>query len=76
MITPQNCEGIDLGAVTKLWTKLAADSERLELLKNLKKLDVGLNEAEDNLTDLTHKFRSSCMKLKGTNSESMRGVVT
>ena len=41
VITPQNCEGIDLGAVTKLWTKLAADSERLELLKNLKSWTLG-----------------------------------
>ena len=75
MIASQVCEGIDLGAVTKTWTKLAADGERLELLKNLKKLDIGLNEAEDNLTDLTSKFRSSRMKVKGTKSECVRGVV-
>ena len=58
-----------------IWTKLAADGERLELLKSLKKLDVGLNEEEDRLTDLTQKFRSMEMRNKGNKSECVRGVV-
>ena len=69
------CEGLDLGPVTKVWTKLAAGGQRLELLKNLKKLDIGLNVVEDNLSDLRLKFRSAEMKAKGNNSQSGRRVV-
>ena len=68
-------EGLDLGSVKKVWTKLAAGEQRLELLKNLKKLDIGLNEVEDNLSDLKLKFRYAAMKAKGNNSQSVRRVV-
>ena len=73
--TSQTCEGLDLGPVTKVWTIMAAADERLELLKNLIKLDIGLNEVEDNLSDLTRKFRSAEMKLKRNKSECGRRVV-
>ena len=72
MNTSQHCDGIDLGLVKQTWIKLAASEMRLELLKDLIALDIGLNEVEGFCSDLRLKFRSKTLSNK---SDSEKGVV-
>ena len=55
-------EGQEIRVNTKLWLDLAASEERLELMKELIKLNVGFREVEEFNLGLLSKLRSEKMK--------------
>ena len=66
------CEGLDIGEVSKVWIRLAKSEMRLELLKELIKHDLGLNDVQDYYSDLKLKLRSTALK---ENNDSEKKLV-
>ena len=66
LVITSQCEGQDLGLARVIWTKLAASEMRLELLRELVKLGIGLNEIEDfcSVLKLHGGIVKEAMKLK------------
>ena len=58
-------EGPDLRVTKKLWQDLAASESRLEMMKELGKLNVGLRQIEEFNIGLISKLRSEKMREKG-----------
>ena len=58
-------EGKELRVTKKLWQDLASSEERIGLMKDLFKLNVGFQEDEDFNIGLLSKLRSEKMREKG-----------
>ena len=65
-------EGMDLSFAVKIWVNLAASESRLQIMTELKKLNIGFAEVEEFNLGLNLKFRSKAFK---ENSELNEGKV-